>query len=107
MALRRTIVFSVILLMLVAAPVWASPTGISDLPRVQLPVNIDGKLDDAAWSQALQIDLDTETHPGENIPARVKTVAYLMEDADLSDAELAELKGLVRELDAQRKEQPK
>ena len=32
-------------------------------------------------------------------------VAYLMEDADVSDAELVELKRLVRALDAQREEQ--
>ena len=75
MALRRSIVFSVILLLLVAAPVWAGVAGISDLPRVEEPVKIDGKLDDEAWRYALQIELDTENNPGENVPAKVKTVA--------------------------------
>ncbi len=47
MALRRIIVFTVILLMLAAAPVWANSTGIPDLPRVDDTVTIDRSLDDA------------------------------------------------------------
>ena len=82
MALRRFIVLTLFLLFLAAAPVWASTTGIPDLPRVDGSVKIDGNLDDAAWRQALQIQVDTETNPGENIPAKVKTVAYLMENGN-------------------------
>ncbi len=69
-------------MLLAAAPVWASTANIPDLPRIDGPVNIDGILDDDAWRQALQIKVDTETNPGENIPAKVKTVAYLMEDGN-------------------------
>ena len=75
MALRRFIVFTVFLLMLAAAPVWASTATIPDLPRVDDSVKIDGILDEDAWRQALQIQVNTETSPGENIPAKVKTVA--------------------------------
>ncbi|RLA37249.1 MAG: hypothetical protein DRR15_02495, partial [Gammaproteobacteria bacterium] len=32
------------------------------------------------WRKALKIDVNIETNPGENVPAKVKTVAYLMED---------------------------
>jgi hypothetical protein len=39
-------------------------------------------MDEAAWRQATQINLDNETHPGENIPALVDTVAYVIEDGE-------------------------
>jgi len=107
MALRRILVFSVILLMLAAAPVWAVTAGISDLPRVSKPVSIDGNLDDDAWRQALQIDLDTETHPGENVPAKVKTTAYLMEDGvnlyiafDARDPDPSKIRAYLRDRDS-------
>ena len=45
-------------------------------------IKIDGVMDEAAWQHATQINLDIETRPGENIPARVATVAYLLEDGD-------------------------
>jgi hypothetical protein len=51
-----------------------------DLPRIGGAITIDGVLDEDAWRGATQIELGFETQPGENIPARVKTVAYLMED---------------------------
>jgi hypothetical protein len=68
MALRRLIVLTVFLSMLAAAPVWANTGTIPDLPRVNGIVTIDGNLDDDVWRQALQIEVNTETHPGENIP---------------------------------------
>jgi hypothetical protein len=46
MTLRRFIVFTVFLLMLAAAPVWANTTAIPDLPRIDDSVTIDGSLDD-------------------------------------------------------------
>ena len=80
MILRRFVVYTLFLLLVVAAPVWASTAGISDLPRVNGNVRIDGNLNDDTWRQALQVDISYETNPGENTPAKVKTVAYLMED---------------------------
>ena len=107
MDFRRTIVFSVILLLLVAAPVWAGIGGISDLPRVSKPVSIDGHLDDDAWRHALQVDLDMETNPGENIPAKVKTIAYLMEDGlnlyiafDARDPDPSKIRAYLRDRDS-------
>ena len=80
MPLRRVVVFTLMVLMIAAAPVWAITRDIPDLPRVSGTVNIDGNLDELAWLKALQIEVNIETNPGENIPAKVKTVAYLMED---------------------------
>ena len=107
MALRRFIVFTVILLMLAAAPVRASTTVIPDLPRVNGTVTIDGSLDDEAWRHALQIEVNTETNPGENIPAKVKTVAYLMEDGnslfvafDARDPDPSAIRAFLRDRDS-------
>ena len=107
MVLRRVIVFTVFLLLLAAAPVWASTANIPDLPRIDGPVNIDGILDDDAWRQALQIKVDTETNPGENIPAKVKTVAYLMEDGnslyvafDARDPDPSAIRAFLRDRDS-------
>ena len=50
------------------------------LPRTSDSITIDGVLDEIAWQQATRIDLDFEIEPGENIPARVKTIAYVVED---------------------------
>lgn len=52
------------------------------LPTVSGTVRIDGVLDETQWDAALRIELDVETRPGENIPAPVATVAYLMENGD-------------------------
>ncbi len=52
------------------------------LPRTDAVVTIDGVLDDDAWQDALQIAVDLETEPGENIAAPVETVAYVIENGD-------------------------
>ncbi len=53
---------------------------IGDIPRTDQSISIDGTMDEAAWQDATQIAIDTETRPGENIPAKVETIAYLIED---------------------------
>lgn len=107
MALRRFVVFTLMLLLIAAAPVWAVTSNIPDLPRIFGAVNIDGTLDDLAWSNALQIDVNIETNPGENIPAKVKTVAYLMEDGvnlyiafDARDPNPKAIRAFLRDRDA-------
>ncbi len=64
-----------------ACPAVAS-VSITDLPRISGSIKIDGVLDDAAWRDAVLIDLGVETRPGENIPARVQTTAFLVEDGE-------------------------
>ena len=51
-----------------------------ELPHIDSSVEIDGVLGEAEWRDAVQVLLSYETEPGENIPAKVKTIAYLMED---------------------------
>ena len=107
MALRRIIVLTVFLLMLAAAPVWAKTGPIPDLPRINQTVTIDGSLDDDAWQLALQIQVNTETNSCENIPAKVKTVAYLMEDGnslfvafDARDPDPSAIRAFLRDRDS-------
>ena len=66
-------------LCLVVTPAVSS---VWDLASTTDPIKIDGILDEAAWQHATQIPIDIETRPGENIPARVSTVAYLIENGD-------------------------
>jgi hypothetical protein len=50
------------------------------VPRAPGPIVIDGRIDEAAWSQALVIDRFYEIEPGDNTPPPVKTTAYLAYD---------------------------
>lgn len=50
------------------------------LSRTAQKIEIDGDLNDAGWQRALIIDNFYETSPGDNIPAKVKTTAYLTYD---------------------------
>ena len=104
---RRILVTVVILMLVAAAPVWANSTGIRDLPRVDAPVRIDGSIEESAWREALRIEIDIETNPGENIPAPVQTTAYLMEDGrslyvafDARDPEPHKIRAYLRDRDA-------
>jgi len=45
MATRRLIIFTIILMMFAAAPVWANTADSPDLPRIESSVEIDGSLD--------------------------------------------------------------
>ena len=70
---------SLILAVLAIGTAWAE---VVELPTVRSSFEIDGRLIEDAWQAGLQIELDVETNPGENIPARVRTVAYLLEDGE-------------------------
>ena len=79
----------------------------TELPRTDRSIDIDGRLDDAAWADAVRIEIDTETRPGENIPARVRTVAYLVEDGthlyvgfDAEDPDPSAIRAYLRDRDA-------
>ena len=52
------------------------------IPRIEAKIAVDGKLDEAAWQQALLLELPFETDPGENIPALVKTTVRVFYDKD-------------------------
>lgn len=77
------------------------------LPRVDDVIAVDGVLDELAWQNAVQVELDIENQPGDNIPAKVKTVAYLMEDGVslyvgfvASDPDPSEIRAYLRDRDS-------
>ena len=59
-----------------------SVASLTDLPSTDRNIQIDGVLDDDAWQDATRVEVDTETKPGENTPARVKTIAYVVENGE-------------------------
>ncbi|HEV7240644.1 MAG TPA: DUF5916 domain-containing protein [Thermoanaerobaculia bacterium] len=52
-----------------------------NIPKTAAAIDLDGALDDAAWQNAAVIDQFYETSPGDNVPAKVRTVAYITYDA--------------------------
>ena len=47
------------------------------VPRASGEIVLDGALDEAAWTDALQVDLDYEVEPGENIDPPVRTTCLV------------------------------
>jgi hypothetical protein len=50
------------------------------VPRAAGRIEVDGKLDDAAWQQAAVLDTFYETYPADNAEPKAKTVVYLTYD---------------------------
>jgi hypothetical protein len=48
--------------------------------RIDKPVTLSGRLDDPLWLNALPVELKYEISPGENIAARLRTVAMALYD---------------------------
>lgn len=48
--------------------------------RASAPIVVDGDLSDSGWQDAAKVDTFVEGQPGDNIPAKVKTVAYFSYD---------------------------
>ncbi|HEX5419195.1 MAG TPA: DUF5916 domain-containing protein, partial [Gammaproteobacteria bacterium] len=77
------------------------------MPHTTGTVKIDGVLDDPIWAEALVIEPDTETDPKENVPAAVKTTAYLIEDGkrlliafDARDPDPKKIRAYLRDRDS-------
>jgi len=51
-----------------------------EVPRTNAEIVIDGVVDETAWEEALQLSLDYEVRPGENIPPPVRTEVFLTYD---------------------------
>ncbi|HEY2321888.1 MAG TPA: DUF5916 domain-containing protein [Thermoanaerobaculia bacterium] len=51
-----------------------------NIHRASGPITVDGDLSDAGWKDAAKIEQWVEGSPGDNIPAKVKTIAYLTYD---------------------------
>jgi uncharacterized protein DUF5916 len=60
------------------SPAPAEPIRIS---RASGPIEVDGALGDPGWSDATRVETFYETNPGDNVPPKVKTIAWLTYDA--------------------------
>src|SRR5437868_6520522 len=56
------------------------PTPPTTVHRLNGQITVDGDLSDSGWKDAAKIDQFYETSPGDNIPAKVKTIAYITYD---------------------------
>ncbi len=77
------------------------------VPNIQADMDIDGRLDESAWREALTMTMDYESEPGENLPAKVKTRMYLFEDGatlyvafEADDPDPSKIRAYLRERDA-------
>lgn len=50
------------------------------IARTSGPIQVDGRLDEPAWQQALRLEAWYETNPGDNTPPPVKNVGWLTYD---------------------------
>ncbi len=75
----KTIRF-IIALLILAGPALADEKKTYTIQRATSEITVDAHLDEAAWSTALTVELNYETFPGDNIPARVRTECLLTYD---------------------------
>jgi Carbohydrate family 9 binding domain-like/Domain of unknown function (DUF5916) len=66
----------------IAAQRSFSPEDTVRIPRIEAPIVVDGRLDDAAWAAASVLDGFVQTQPGDNIPPSVPTSVRLAWDDD-------------------------
>ena len=73
--------YSVLCLLALTLPVClqAQQSKALAIPRIEGPMKADGKLDEPFWQQAAITELSYEVSPGDNIPASVKTKAYMVD----------------------------
>jgi hypothetical protein len=65
-----------------AEAVTVDPSRPLALPSAVSEIEVDGRLDEAAWDTALQLELPFEVQPAENAPAPVVTRALLTYDTE-------------------------
>ena len=78
-----------------------------DLPTINESAVIDGLMNEPYWQDALQFDLIYEVNPGENIPAREKTTAYVYENGEslfvafrAEDSDMSKLRAYIKDRDS-------
>lgn len=54
-----------------------TPAPIRTIPRIEGAIVVDGKMDEAVWSQALEVAMPYEISPGDNIAPPAKTEARI------------------------------
>ena len=81
--LRHFILFLLLATASFAAAVHPTPENrFFDVGATEFDISVDGSLDDSAWDDALEISMDYEADPGENVPAPVKTTCFITYNED-------------------------
>ncbi|MEJ7746655.1 MAG: DUF5916 domain-containing protein [Luteimonas sp.] len=77
------------------------------VPRIDGDIVVDGKLDEAVWTQTATVDLAYETQPGDNLAASVKTTARIAYSNDAvliafraEDPDPTKIRAFLRDRDA-------
>ena len=52
------------------------------IPKTNKEIKVDADLSDPAWLQAHRVEMNNVTWPDENVPAPVRTEAFIIEDGD-------------------------
>ena len=77
----RLVLLIVLYLLALAAALLEAQTGPEiRIARAAGPIVVDGDLSDPGWKGATKVDTFYETNPGDNVPPKVRTVAYLTYD---------------------------
>lgn len=72
---------ALLLLYCMASPLHAADAPLA-VPRVDVDITVDGRLDDLAWQQATRVELAYETQPGDSTAAGIATTAYIAHTDD-------------------------
>lgn len=63
-------------------PAPVSPGSLPQIPRIDAPLQADGRADEPAWADAAVFELAYETRPGDNTPPAARTVARVLYTED-------------------------
>lgn len=77
--MNKPSIASILLALAVSPGLQAQQMPAMAVPRIEAPMQVDGKLDEPFWQQAAVMELPYEISPGNNIPASVKTKAYMVD----------------------------
>jgi len=75
---NRLFIFVLTVLLIFTSILFSKRKFIGRVPEINSKINIDGRMDEKAWREALIFDVNIEVTPGENIPAPVKTKCYVL-----------------------------
>ncbi|MBW3549314.1 MAG: carbohydrate binding family 9 domain-containing protein [Proteobacteria bacterium] len=103
---RSSVASAALLLYCLVAPLHAADEPLS-VPRVDVDITVDGRLDETAWQQATQVELSYEIQPGDSTDAAVATTAYVAhtDDAlliafDAREPDPTQIRAFLRDRDA-------
>lgn len=74
--------FKILALALLSFSALSQTVATKQIPLIDADFKIDGMMDEPEWQQAMIVDLNIEASPAENVPAMVKTEAFIIDRGD-------------------------